>query len=96
MERTNRQVVDVDHAIPTKELLASFENELTQPSETWAKRQSSISTSREHWKAESSLISSIRILCDIYLFFKAYIHQLSILLLTGVVAILACALRGSS
>ena len=94
MDRSDSQAVGVDFAIPAKELLASYKKELTQPSEAWSKGQSIIPTSYGPWKADSPLSSSIRVLCDIYLFFSTYIHHLCVLLLTGMVAVLACALRG--
>ncbi len=81
-----------DIGIPRKELQASFERELTQPGSQG--KSSFIPTIHRTWKDAAPLASSIGVVYDVYLFFKAYIHQLSILLLTGVVAVLACALRG--
>ncbi len=81
-----------DTGILSKELQASFVKKLTQPSAT---SSSGVKSPIRPWKDDAPLTSIIRILCDVYLFFKAYIHQWSVMVLTGVVAILACALRGN-
>ena len=80
-----------DSGIPSKELQASFEKEFTQPS--GVSIGSEAKPPIRFWKDDVSLIQMVRDMC---LFFKAYVNHLSLVLLTGVVAVLACALRGNA
>lgn len=84
----------VDEAILKSELEVSYQNELTQPTFLQHKTPSDVKEFERTLKSEYTTESLVRTVSVTYLFLKAYLHQLGIVLLTGVIAVLACALRG--
>ena len=94
-----------DTAISKAELEASFKNELTQPSRHHLHQQEQLQQElrtggREERASVKSLeafpASLFRTISVAYLFLRGYLQQLLVLLLTGVVAVLACSLRGEA
>lgn len=81
-----------DIAILKSELDASYQNELTQPA--FLQQRAQVQGRQRPTCAECSLVSFVKTISTSYLFVKAYLHQLGVVVLTGLVAMLACALRG--
>ena len=91
-----------DGGITERELQASYEGDLTQPSclhpregiSCIARVQDTSKSLKTETLASRPGTQVLRNIRDAYLFFRIYLKQLSVVLLTLLVAALGCALRG--